>query len=155
MQEFKPGYIKLKPPKEQIAEYMQQHGLDRKAAKKFYNEMMNDEIWINDIYQVAIHRNTPNHNMKGIKIDHFSIKRRDKEPVHDWRDLQEIKNLLAGPEFEAIEIYPRESRRVDTANQYHLWVFPEGVFVPMGWSIRLVSDEVEAEAMGAKQRAFK
>ena len=155
MQEFREGYIKLKPAKEQIAEYMGQHGLDRKAAKKFYNEMINDKIWINDTYQVAIHHNTPNHNMKGIVIDHFSIKRRDKAPIHDWRDLQEIKNMLAGPECEAMEIYPRESRRVDTANQYHLWVFPEDIIIPIGWSIRLVSDEVEAEAIGAKQRPFK
>lgn len=154
MQDFEPGYITFKPPKEQIAEYMEQHGLDHKAAKKFYIEMLNDKIWINDIYQVAIHHNTPNHAMDGIEVDHLSIKRRDKEPIHDWRDLQTIKNILCGPEREAIEIYPAESRLVDTANQYHLWVFPEGICVPMGWSIRLVSDEVEAEAIGAKQRPF-
>ena len=110
MQEFKPGYIKLKPPKEQIAEYMEQNGIDRKAAKQFYNEMISDEIWINDLYQVAIHRNTPNHNIGDYVIDHLSIKLRTKAPIHDWRDLQEIKNLLCGPEREAIEVYPAESR---------------------------------------------
>lgn len=155
MKPFQRGTIKLKPAKEQIAEYMEQHGLDRKKAKRLYTEMLQDEIWLNDQYQVAIHRNTPNHNFgDGIRIDHLSIKRLDKEPIHDWRDLQEIKNLLCGPEYEAIEIYPRESRRVDTANQYHLWVLPQDMMVPCGWSTRLVSDENEAEKIGAKQRAF-
>jgi hypothetical protein len=37
--------------------------------------------------------------------------------VHDWRDLQRIKNQLVGPECEAVELYPAESRKVDTANQ--------------------------------------
>jgi hypothetical protein len=53
---------------------------------------------------------------------HLSIKTNDRAPHHDWRDFQRIKNELIGPEFEAIEIYPAESRLVDTSNQYHLWV---------------------------------
>jgi hypothetical protein len=52
---------------------------------------------------------------------HLSIKRIDQEPVHDWRDLQRIKNQLLGPDCEAVELYPAEERLVDTANQYHLW----------------------------------
>jgi len=154
MQEFKRAKVIFKPATEQIAEYMEQHGLDRKAAKRFYSEMVNDEIWINDQYQVAIHRNTPNHshNLNEIKIDHVSIKRLDKEPIHDWRDLQEIKNQLCGPEREGLEIYPAESRLVDTANQYHLWVLPEGLTVPVGWHVRMVSGEDEADKIGAKQR---
>lgn len=55
---------------------------------------------------------------------HLSIKRNDRAVVHDWRDLQRIKNEVVGPEAEAIELYPAESRKLDTANQYHLWVFP-------------------------------
>jgi len=155
MQPFKRGKIVFKPAKEQIAEYMEQHGLDFPAAERFYAEMVNDEIWLNDTYQVAIHRNTPNHMMgDDISIDHLSIKRRDRETIHDWRDLQEIKNLLAGPEREAIEIYPREGRRVDTANQYHLWVFPAGTCVPCGWNVRMVSGAEDAAKIGAKQRAL-
>ncbi|MCD2324990.1 hypothetical protein LQ953_13280 [Sphingomonas sp. IC-56] len=48
-------------------------------------------------------------------------------PDH-WRTLQAIKSDLVGPEFEAVEIYPRESRLKDGENSYHLWV-------PLGWSL--------------------
>jgi hypothetical protein len=153
MQAFQRGKLTFKPAKEQIAEYMDQHGLSREHAKRFYNEMKNDEIWVNDLYQVNIHRNTPNHSFGAeAEIDHLSIKRRDKQPIHDWRDLQEIKNLLMGPEREAVEVYPRESRRVDTANQYHLWVIPAGEMVGVGWHVRLVSGAEDAAKIGAVQR---
>ncbi|KQM13837.1 hypothetical protein ASE49_12350 [Novosphingobium sp. Leaf2] len=46
-------------------------------------------------------------------------------PNH-WQDLQAIKSELVGPEFEAVEIYPKESRLKDGENSYHLWV-------PLGW----------------------
>lgn len=155
MQPFQRGKLTFKPAKEQIAEYMHQHGLNREHAKRFYNEMKNDEIWINDLYQVNIHRNSPNHHLGAEHvIDHLSIKRRDKAPIHDWRDLQTIKNLLCGPERECIEVYPAESRLVDTANQYHLWLLPEGMQAPFGWPNRLVSDEHEAAKIGAVQRPF-
>ena len=156
MQPFQPGKLTFKPAKEQIAEYMEQHGLDRKAAKRFYNEMQNDEIWINDLYQVNIHRNTPNQTFgAGVVVDHLSIKRRDKQPIHDWRDLQTIKNLLCGPEREAIEVYPAESRLVDTANQYHLWVIPTGEVVGVGWHVRMVGNAADAAKIGAVQREFE
>lgn len=76
-----------------------------------------DAQWRNDKYQVAVFDD-------GETI-HLSIKRNDRAPIHDWRDLQEIKNQLVGPEHEAIELYPAESRRIDTANQYHLWVLKD------------------------------
>jgi len=51
---------------------------------------------------------------------HLSIKRLDKHPVRDWRHFQRIKNELIGEENEAVELYPAQSRLVDTTNQYHL-----------------------------------
>lgn len=156
MTPFERGRLTFKPAKEQIAEYMEQHGLDRAAATRFYNEMKEDVIWVNDLYQVNIHYNTPNHGFgDGIQIDHLSIKRRDKQPIHDWRDLQEIKNRLCGPEREAFEIYPCESRLVDTANQFHLWVLPAGEMVSCGWSKRLVGNSADAAKVGAVQREFE
>lgn len=66
-------------------------------------------------------------------MHHLSIRRNDRKPVHDWNDLQWIKNQLVGPEFEAVELYPAESRLMDDANQYHLWVFmQEGKLFPFG-----------------------
>lgn len=82
----------------------------------------------------------------------LSIVNRDRSHRHDWRELQRIKNELVGPEREAIELYPAESRLVDTNNQFHLFVFPEGVTVPLGYCERDVSDRVEG---AHKQRAFE
>lgn len=63
---------------------------------------------------------------------HFSFKRNDRAAVRDWRHFQAIKNSVAGPEREAVEIFPPESELVDGANEYHLWVLPEGVQSPLG-----------------------
>ena len=81
----------------------------------------NEEIYLNDKYQVNVRK------IKSPFGDMFwlSIKRLDKESIHDWRDLQEIKNLIIGPENEGVELYPSEKRRVDTANQYHLFVLAD------------------------------
>lgn len=88
---------------------------------------------------------------EGEMMTHLSIKRNDRKVAHDWRDFQRIKNEICGPDCEGIEIYPAESRLVDTSNQYHLWVFPKGKFIPFGFFERVVSEETIAKA---KQRAF-
>jgi hypothetical protein len=42
------------------------------------------------------------------------------------------------------------------ANQYHLWVFPEGVRVPLGFfEGQMKGTPKEAEEIGAKQRRFE
>jgi hypothetical protein len=69
----------------------------------------------------------------------------------DWRDLQAIKNQLCGDEAEAIQLFPAESRVVDTANQYHLWVFMRRGDkrlppVPLGWFERMTTDTPGANA---------
>lgn len=70
---------------------------------------------------------------------HLTIRSRDGSPVHDWRDFQRIKNELVGEEAEAVELYPAESRLVDTANHYHLWAFTQYRF-PLGMAQRETSD---------------
>lgn len=81
----------------------------------------------------------------GFHVWHLSIKRKDRRAVHDWRKLQKIKNAIVGPEFEAVELYPAESRLVDGANQYHLFVLvhPTGepMTFPFGMTGRAVFDE--------------
>ena len=98
-------------------------------------QQTDEEVYINDVYQVAVKRHD--------RIVHLSIKRRDRKPVHAWRDLQEIKNQIVGEECEGIELYPAESRKVDTACQYHLWVITDTEYrFPLGFnSGRLVSEE--------------
>lgn len=67
---------------------------------------------------------------------HIDFKRNDRSAVRDWRHFQAIKNEVAGPEREAIEIFPPESMLIDGANQYHLWVLPEAVISPLGLGLR-------------------
>ena len=97
------------------------------------------EVWINEKYQV-IKRQMPEKGEP--ELYWLSIKRRDREPIHDWRDLQEIKNMLVGEENEGIELYPAESRKVDTSNQYHLWVLADPKQkLPFGFPERAVYGE--------------
>ena len=86
---------------------------------------------------------------------HLSIRNADRSARHDWRDFQRIKNQLAGPEWEAVEIYPAESRLVDAANQYHLWCFQ--FTFGIGFARRLVLRQAQGDiafphAKGAVQR---
>lgn len=99
------------------------------AAALLYDQGFT-EIWKNNHYQVFVrYFDAPEPFGRGA---HLSIKRNDREPIHDWRELQRIKTEIVGPEGEAVELYPAESRVVDTANQYHLWVFAEYRF-PFGF----------------------
>jgi hypothetical protein len=106
-------------------------------------------IYLNNLYQVSAKLWA----FEGwFDMVHLSIKRRDKGPIRDWRDMQRIKNELVGPEHEAVELYPAESRLVDTANQYHLWVLKDAaVRFPFGFQERFVCNVSE---MGARQRPF-
>ena len=106
-----------------------------------------DIVWLNDLYQV-------NERTLDSGIVWLSIKRRDKECIHDWREMQLIKNMLCGAEREAVEIYPAESRLVDTSNQFHLWVLPEGERVPFGYEDRLIVTGQTGGHNKAGQRDF-
>ena len=81
----------------------------------------------------------------------LSIKTHDRQARHDWRDMQRIKNEIVGREFDAVEIYPAESKMVDAANQYHLWVFINGYKLPFGFTERMVS---EGTIPGSRQRPW-
>ena len=144
-----PGSLGEPPSKEKVIEMHKAQGLpldDESVASSM--EVMkdiceNDEIWVNDIYQVNVLRRKD--------ITHLSIKRRDKSVCKDWRHFQLIKNQLVGEENEAVELYPAESRLVDTANQYHLWVINDpGYRFPFGFNDgRRIAKE---SAGGAVQR---
>ena len=84
------------------------------------------------------------------KLVWLSIKNMDNSARHDWREFQRIKNELVGPEVEAAELYPSESRLVDTSNQFHLWC-AAGFRFPFGFAERLVSDNTP----GVTQRPFE
>ena len=96
------------------------------------------------------------------KMIWLSMRRTDRSDAtfHDWREMQRVKNDLVGPEHEACELYPAESRLVDSADQFHLWVFEESTrtcFFPFGYmqrDVRDASDPDSATGSGGTQRAF-
>ncbi len=106
------------------------------AAASVIDDYTTDQIFLSTEYQVALRVAETDFDHD---VLHLSIKRIDREPIHDWRALQAIKNVIVGEECEAFELYPAESRLVDSANQYHLWAFVDpNVRVPVGFMHRLV-----------------
>jgi hypothetical protein len=91
-------------------------------------------IFENDLYHVEVAYPYP--------FIHVNIRRHDREPCKEWKHFQQIKNELVGPEYEAVELFPAESRLVDSANEYHLWVLADqGNRFPFGFPKRFVVDQ--------------
>jgi hypothetical protein len=143
----KSDYSVLRP--EVIAAGVKHYGVSEEEIRRRL-ALEGGEFWVNDLYQVQlIYCGEDGH--KG--AIHLNIRRRDGGPAgHDWRHYQEIKNQLAGPEREAFEIYPAESRKVDTSNKWHLWVLPEGERIPCGWQERDVQYDENRNVPGIRQR---
>jgi Mg2+ and Co2+ transporter CorA len=155
MTKFQPA-VQGPMTEEQLAALAKTFGITMDAIKKVREEEERDtKIYINDKYQVAM-RISKADDPGWPDIIHLSIKRLDKEPIHDWRDLQKIKNELVDPEIEMWECYPPESNLVDTANQYHLWGFATfAKIIPFGWSEgrKVVDHDPELEKQSnTKQR---
>jgi hypothetical protein len=103
-------------------------------VEKLIHTLAAPKVYVNDTYRVRIRDAAPY-----LQLD---ISRLDGEPCTSWRDFQQIKNELVGIEYEGVELFPAESRLVDTANQYHLWVMPQISYrFPFGYQNRLVLDE--------------
>jgi len=128
------------------------------VAKATLKQLNNCTTYINNKYQVLFYKGKQANFFVHAKefqnlCDYLSIKRIDKEPIHDWRDLQSIKNMLCGSDREAIEIYPNENRLVDTANQYHLIVFPKDYILPFGYTKReVIYNDSNVNGFKTKQR---
>ena len=134
--------------KAQAKKTMRQNSVRQKIA----------EHWMNDIYLCTVDR------FKTDAVDEWgnnpplqarlAITRHDKAAVHDWRHFQKIKNDIFGENCEAVELYPDESRLMDTANTYWLYVFKSDYRLPFGQQYRQVEDADSAGTMGAVQRPF-
>jgi hypothetical protein len=111
--------------------------------------------WMNDLYTVLMRPVDPAEEGEGEgfpSLIHLSIRRNDRQPVTDWRHLQRIKNDLVGPEHEGVQLFPAESRLVDSSNQMHLYVVADPcVRFPFGFADRLIVGE---SSHGAVQRPF-
>lgn len=134
------------PTLAQMAALARAQGLATDDVREQMERILREEqLWVNDTYQVSVRD-------LGDGGRHLSIKRVDQQPVHDWRDLQRIKDELIGVQCEAVELYPAEDRRVDTANQYHLWGTADPEFrFGFGFTERMVGGE---EAGPHGQRPF-
>lgn len=125
----------------------------RAREKKAHEHEVPDECWANDIYEVFVYKGDKVPNQTAYEITWLSFKRKDRAPIQNWRDIQQIKNDVCGKQYTAVEIYPAEKNLIDCANQYHLWVFTDGTVPPFGWiGQRMTATKNQASKTGAKQR---
>ena len=146
-------------------EIKQKYMMTKQEAKDYLESIKFEEVYQNDQYMAFLNKRkgSGTFNASGAFVSNvvgddqefawLSFKRIDRKPVKDWRHVQNIKNDILGPECEAVEIYPAESRLTDTANQYHLWGFTDSEFkFPWGFPSRQVADDAGGVA-GAVQRS--
>jgi hypothetical protein len=89
------------------------------------------QVFVNNLYRVQFRRESG--------FIHLVVSRVDGHPCKDWYHFQQIKNELVGPEYEAVELFPAESRLVDMDNEYHMWVNADPKFrFPFGYGRRHV-----------------
>jgi hypothetical protein len=120
-----------------VAQIMIDSGLSEGEVRQVLIEVRSAEVWMNSRYQVNISKTSDS-------MIQLSIKRRDKQPLgpERYRHLQRIKNELVGPEHEGVELYPAETRLLDTANQYQMFVMVDPTYrFPFGQTKRAVSDK--------------
>jgi len=142
----------MQPPRRELIEStMQNYKLDEAQARELLDaEHARCSYWVNELYQVAVQPCGEDGKML-----HINIRRRDGSiDLRDWRHFQQIKNEVAGPEREAFEMYPAESRLVDQTNKFHLWVLPEGKKMEVGWTERDVDYTENRNVPGMRQRAL-
>jgi hypothetical protein len=102
--------------------------------ERLVQSLASSRMYANESYRVQVRSVPP--------FIHLDITRCDGRPCTNWRDFQQIKNELVGRECEGVELFPAESRLVDTANQYHMWIRPQSDFrFPFGYKNRLVLKE--------------
>jgi hypothetical protein len=94
---------------------------DTKGTKEY------DELWVNDVYQVTVRYWTHEQVFRSDpgRMIQLGISAHGGTAKHDFRDMMAMKNQLAGPECEAFELYPAESRLLDPSNHYILACFPD------------------------------
>ena len=92
---------------------------------------VSSEHWENGFYYGMIRRHADGAPIGGGEYAVISITATDETARHDWREFQQLKNWLVGPEWEALEMYPAESRLLDPSNRFYLWCFRRNV-IPWG-----------------------
>jgi hypothetical protein len=131
-----------------VRAWSQEFGIDEAEARRrivAYSETV--ELWANDLYQVEVERNAAEASAR------INIRRRDGFVGRDWRHFQQIKNEVVGAECEAVELYPAETRLVDTSNKFTLFACLDPTFrFPFGWTKRDVRAPEVNDVAGMRQR---
>ena len=144
----------MKPHSDEVIDItMTNYEIDREdAVEMLMDDLKNCTYWLNSLYQVE-RRELHDDDGKVVLIQ-LNIRRIDGAAIHDWRHLQTIKNELVGEDCEGIELYPAESRHVDTSNKYNLWCSPDPTFrFPVGWQDRDVQNgDMKSKTAGLRQR---
>jgi len=96
------------------------------------------ETWVNDKCQVYVYDYPSPEGWP--PLVELSLKLNTREPWSDWRDFYRIKSELCGTACWAMELYPAQYALVDTANQYHMYVFAPGMHFPIGLRQPAVTD---------------
>jgi hypothetical protein len=138
---------------EVVRETMQFYGIDEAAARKMlHDEQSRTVTAVNHLYQVAV-----GWCGEGGEVLHINIRRRDGGAIFDFRHMQQIKNETAGDEACGWQMFPPESKLVDTSNKYHLFVPPPDklhLLATVGWNKRDVQYNENRDVPGLRQRAF-
>ena len=106
------------------------------CVERAVQEITPTHVYYNDLYDVQVFHRLP--------FIHLHISRVDGLPCTNWEHFQQIKNEIVGPECEAAELFPAESRLINEGNEYHLWVHADPRFrFPVACGPRSVTAKIE------------
>ena len=103
-----------------------------------------NEMWGNDRYTAQLTFMDDNGRDGFVEL---SVHNHNRTTAMQWSHLQQIKNELVGPEREAVMMFPAESRLIDGANEYWLYIYPTGT-APMMTVRDRYSGEIETQPVG-------
>ena len=83
-------------------------GIDLATAERQVQQLRQQSIFLSATHQVNVQLIRVPFGQGLGDVAWLSIKRRDREVIRDWRELQAIKNAIVGPEHEGFELYPAE-----------------------------------------------
>ena len=115
-----------------VTKVLTESGYDPELVK-FFDYFKNKEHWSNGTYYAILDKDCDSeflvgsdlfgHHVWYLRVGRIdSIFQTQGVPIHDWSVLQGIKNEIVGPEFEAVELYPAQSRLMNRECCYHLWI---------------------------------
>ena len=152
--EFFPVEVRMKTDAE-ISELSDLYGQPEGEVRGFLEETIRKStIYQNNLYMVFKRVISKEDSSFFCDVTWLSIKRNDKHQITNWRALQQIKNMIMGEEVEAVQMFPKESRKVDSANQYHLWCLAEGEVFPFGWFQGRYVNDFQSSLIGQTKGAW-